>query len=261
MHQVLDWMRKVCRAIRYCGAWAVIGWLICWPIQAQSLVEPRIRLASQGSSAPRLALTLDACGGGFDEALYEFLVSERIPATLFVTARWIRRNPEAVVLLKAHAELFQIENHGAHHMPAFVGPQRRVYGIAGVADWTQLQAEVRGGAQAIVSAFGASPRWYRGATALYDPHALQIIERLGYRVAGYTLNADAGATLPGDAIVQRLRRARDGDVIIAHLNKPASGTAAGLAAGLIDLRQRGFVFVRLDQSDWQSLPPIIHHRP
>ena len=42
---------------------------------------------------------------------------------------------------------------------------------------------------------------------------------------------------------------RDGDVIIAHMNRPASDSAEGLAAGLSELLRKGYAFVRLDQAD------------
>ncbi len=42
-------------------------------------------------------------------------------------------------------------------------------------------------------------------------------------------------------------RAKDGDVIIAHLNQP--GREAGRAAwcGILDLKARGYRFLRLDE--------------
>jgi hypothetical protein len=64
--------------------------------------------------------------------------------------------------------------------------------------------------------------------------------------AGFSLNADAGATLREAQIVQRFARLRVADVIIAHVDKPHSDTAAGLAVALADLLQRGYRFVRLD---------------
>lgn len=233
-------------------AWLLLAALPAW---AQPPVEPHHRLVPVPvADAPRrLALTLDACSGRFDAALADFLVRERIPATLFVTRRWIRRNAAAVALIKAHADLFEVENHGASHVPAVIGPQREVYGIAGLPDLDHLRDEVNGGAGAIEAAFGVRPRWYRGATAVYDPQAMVEIERLGYRIAGFSLNADVGATLPRAAIEQRLQRAQDGDVIIAHLNKPDSDTAEALIAGLAGLRRQGYVFVRLDQAALQPL--------
>lgn len=239
----VDVMRAYCLALAclVASAWA------------QAPVEPHHRLAPLPGAPQRLALTLDACSGRFDAALVDFLVRERIPATLFVTRRWIRRNGEAVALLKGHADLFQIENHGASHVPAVIGPGREVYGIAGVPDVEHLRAEVQGGAAAIEAAFGVKVRWYRGATAVYDPQALAEIEAMGLRIAGFSLNADAGATLPYSAIAQRLQRARDGDVIIAHMNHPESDTARALIAGLAELRRQGYVFVRLDQAELQPV--------
>ena len=222
--------------------------------RAQQPVELHHRLVPQAGADPRVALTLDACGGRFDVDLVEFLIRQRIPATLFITRKWIRRNPSGVALIKAHADLFEVENHGANHIPAVIGPGREVYGIAGVPDLQHLRSEVSEGARAIETAFGVVPRWYRDATAVYDPQAIEEIERMGYRIAGFSVNADVGATLPQATIEHRLQRVRGGDVIIAHMNKPDSDTAEGLAVGLAELQRQGYVFVRLDQAELQLVP-------
>lgn len=192
-----------------------------------------------------VALTLDACGGGFNADLANFLIEHRIQATIFATRRWIRRNPDGLAILKAHADLFDIEDHGANHIPAIIGAERSVYGLAGVADLKQLKREVSGGADAVKAATGTAPHWYRGATGEYDPEALKAIEAMGYKVAGFSVNADNGATLAKKQIVRRLKKVRSGDIIIAHLNKPASDTGEGMAEGLQLLLDEGFRFVTL----------------
>jgi peptidoglycan/xylan/chitin deacetylase (PgdA/CDA1 family) len=218
-------------------------------------VELHQRLALAPDSEERIvALTLDACGGGFDSELARFLIDNRIPATVFATRLWIRRNPDAVALLNAHTDLFDIEDHGANHIPAVVGTSRRIYGIAGVADLTQLKREVSDGADAVEAATGYAPHWYRGATGEYDPDALKAIEAMGYKVAGFSVNADSGASLPKNQIVARLKKVKSGDIIIAHLNRPASDTAKGLAEGLLFLVDEGYRFVRLDDSEVHVIP-------
>ena len=202
-----------------------------------------------GATDKVVALTLDACGGGFDADLAHFLIEHRIQATIFVTRRWIRHNPEGLALLKAHADLFDIEDHGANHVPAIIGADRNVYGIAGAADMKQLKREVSGGADAVKAATGTMPHWYRGATGEYDPEALKAIEAMGYKVAGFSVNADNGATLEKKKIVARLKKVRSGDIIIAHLNKPASDTGEGMAEGLQLLLDHGFHFMRLDAAE------------
>jgi peptidoglycan/xylan/chitin deacetylase (PgdA/CDA1 family) len=201
-----------------------------------------------------VALTLDACSGTFDADLARFLIDHRIPATIFATRRWLERNPGATAILIAHPDLFDIEDHGANHVPAVIGVGRRVYGIAGNPDVVHLRQEVSQGAQAVEQATGSKPRWYRGATALYDPQAVGDIEAMGYRIAGFSVNADAGATLSASEVAARVRAARSGDILIAHMNRPRSATAEGLAQGLSELQARGYRFVLLRDESVVAYP-------
>ena len=222
--------------------------LICpaLAIASEHPVELHQRLdLPQGPGQNVVALTLDACSGRFDADLVRFLIEHRIAATIFATRRWLERNPEATATLTAHPDLFDIEDHGANHVPAVIGVGRRVYGIAANPDLEHLRQEVLQGARAVEQATGSKPRWYRGATALYDPQAIGDIEAMGYRIAGFSLNADAGATLSASEVAARIRAARSGDILIAHLNRPRSATAEGLAQGLSELQARGYRFVLL----------------
>lgn len=210
-------------------------------------VEIHDRLVDTAPSQRQIALTLDACTGQYDQDLIQFLIRHRIPATLFATKKWLDHNPAGVAVIKAHLDLFDVEDHGENHIPAVIGAGRKVYGIPAQPDVLHLQREVAEGARAIQAAIGVAPHWYRGATALYDAQAVDEIGRMGYKIAGFSVNADAGATLRKGAIIERLTHVRTGDVIIAHMNKPASESAEGLAVGLKALMDQGFVFVRLDQ--------------
>jgi peptidoglycan/xylan/chitin deacetylase (PgdA/CDA1 family) len=230
-----------------------------WPIvcavllaSLDSFAQPRAfeihdRITLNAGPNNRIALTLDACAGQFDEDLISFLVRNRIPATLFVTKKWLDRNARGLAILKGNLDLFDIEDHGESHIPAVVGAGRRVYGILGEPDMLHLRREVSEGARAIEEATGVRPHWYRGATGEYDQKAADEIRRMDYRIAGFSVNADAGATLSRAAVRDRLRHVKAGDVIIAHMNRPSSDTAEGMADGLIELLRRGLVFVRLDQ--------------
>jgi hypothetical protein len=54
-------------------------------------------------------------------------------------------------------------------------------------------------------------------------------------------------------IVARLKAAKTGDIIIAHMNKPASASAEGLAEGLSWMIAQGFKFTTLNQSAVRDL--------
>jgi len=229
--------------------WA-LGLLVSMGVGAQSRpVEIHDRLADTGVPGRHVALTLDACSGRFDDDLIEFLIRNRIPATIFATKKWLVKNPLGLSVIKAHLDLFDVEDHGENHIPAVIGAGRKVYGIPGEPDILHLRREVTEGARAITEMVGVPPHWYRGATAEYDAQSVTEIKNLGYKIAGFSVNADAGASLGRVAIAQRLRHVKAGDVIIAHMNKPDSDSAEGLSVGLLQLLRQGFVFVRLDQVD------------
>lgn len=48
-----------------------------------------------------------------------------------------------------------------------------------------------------------------------------------------------------------------GDIIIAHVNRPDSDTAEGLAIGLKDLQDHGFRFVKLNDFKVRPLRPLL----
>lgn len=174
------------------------------------VVEPRMTIAPGGAGAPRVALTLDACPGGADRRILGTLVENGIPATFFVTARWIARNPVSVARLLQHPDLFEIENHGARHVPA-IDRAIRIYGLAAAGSAEGVRAEVEEGARAIRAATGQSPTWFRGASARYTESSLALIRAMNVKVAGYSIAGDGGAQLGAAATASRIARARDGD--------------------------------------------------
>ena len=228
---------------------------VSFGVQAeQSPVEIHDQLAAQFETSKKIALTLDACSGKYDEDLINFLIKNRIPATIFATRKWLNHNPQGLSVIKAHLDLFDVEDHGEKHIPAVIGKGRTVYGIPGEPDVIHLRREVVEGAHAVEKATGVAPRWYRAATGEYDAQSIKEIEKLGYKIAGFSVNADNGATLKKPTIEKRLKRVKAGDVIIAHMNKPESDSAEGLAVGLAYLLKAGFIFVRLDQVELKQIP-------
>jgi peptidoglycan/xylan/chitin deacetylase (PgdA/CDA1 family) len=194
-----------------------------------------------------IALTFDACGSGkgmgLDSRLVEFLEKERVPATLFINARWIEPNRAAFDRLAANP-LFEIENHGYRHRPASV-TGRSAYGIAGTRSAEELVDEIELNARGIERLTGRKPRFFRAGTAYYDEVAVRIAAELGEKIAGFSLLGDAGATYSREQVEKALLAASPGDIVILHMNHPESGTGAGVIDAVPVLKKRGFRFVRL----------------
>jgi peptidoglycan/xylan/chitin deacetylase (PgdA/CDA1 family) len=213
---------------------------------ADTPVEPRMRLADPPPDRLAVAVTLDACPGAFDQRIAAALVEYYIPATIFVTGLWMRQNPAGLAFLLAHRELFAIENHGELHVPPVLG-HGKIFGIPVAGDLAAVRREVADGAASITTATGAGPHWYRAAAGHYSPEAMAEIQRLGVGIAGYSLNADAGASLPARSVAGRIANAANGDVIVAHINQPLRPSGPGVVAGIQELQRRGASFLRLDQ--------------
>ncbi|TRL38465.1 polysaccharide deacetylase family protein [Rhizobium straminoryzae] len=214
-------------------------------IRAAKLLEPTLRLPkSKIPGEVRVALTFDACMGDVDQRILSVLVSEKIPATIFVTARWLRRNPQTLAVFKAHPEQFELENHGENHVPAVDQPMQ-IYGIAAAGSPQAVEREVAGGAGAMLAASLPAPRWFRGATAKYDVSAMTQIRGMGFRIAGYSVNGDGGSLLGAAMSEKHIAGARDGDVVLAHINQPTHAAGEGVAQGILALKRRGVTFVRL----------------
>jgi peptidoglycan/xylan/chitin deacetylase (PgdA/CDA1 family) len=209
------------------------------------LVEPHLHIArSNVAGHARIALTFDACMGEADERILSTLVNERIPATVFVTARWLKRNPKALAVFLQNPDLFELENHGEKHIPAIDKPVL-VYGIPSAGSPDAVRQEVEGGAAAMVASGIPAPRWFRGSTAKYDLSAIGQIRAMGYRIAGYSVNGDGGSLLGAAVTEKRIAAARDGDVVISHINQPTHAAGEGVARALVDLKAKGTEFVRL----------------
>jgi peptidoglycan/xylan/chitin deacetylase (PgdA/CDA1 family) len=209
------------------------------------LVEPHMRLIRPGGARPAVAITLDACPGAFDPRIATALVQAGVPATIFVCAPWMRRNPQALTFLLAHPAIFSLQNHGARHLPCVLG-ERRVWGLAPAGTLAQVRDEIAGGARAVAEATGRPPTWFRGAAAVYSPPALDLIRQMGFGVAAFSLNGDEGASLPAAQVAARVGAAEDRDVVISHINQPLRSSGAGVASGVLRLRQLAVLFVRLD---------------
>ena len=200
-----------------------------------------------------LALTFDACGGpkanGYDEKLVDFLTSEAIPATLFISGKWMDANLEIFQTLSSNP-LFEVENHGLTHRPCSA-TGRSVYGIKGTKSVGEIYDEIEGNARKILNLTGRRPKYYRPGAAYSDEICVEIASVLGYEVVGFSVRGDAGATYSKRQVEEALLHAASGSIILLHMNHPEGATARGVMAAIPELRNRGFRFVKLSESEFR----------
>jgi peptidoglycan/xylan/chitin deacetylase (PgdA/CDA1 family) len=200
------------------------------------------------SSKKEIALTFDACGGSsrssqYDEQLIAYLTENRIPATLFINARWIKSNPEIFAALAANP-LFEIANHGTAHRPLSVNG-KSIYNIAGTSSPEEVAQEINTNGELIEKLTGKRPLFFRSGTAYYDEEAVKIARKNGVEIGGFSVLGDAGATFSAEKVAHQIANAKSGDIILLHMNHPESGTSEGVKAAVEKLKAQGFSFVRL----------------
>jgi len=199
------------------------------------------------TGAPAVALTFDLCPrlstNAFDNELFEFLLTERIPATIFISGGWLIRNSNAAERIK-NSDGFEIANHGLQHRPASLHGRSR-YRIKGTLDAHSLFHEIVSNEVLLEGFYHVRPKWYRSATACYEHDALSFIRAQGFLIAGYTLAGDSAAGRGVRFTHEILYNIKPGDIVLIHLNRPGTGTAAAVIPHVRRLKKNGFVFVRL----------------
>jgi beta-N-acetylhexosaminidase len=192
-----------------------------------------------------IALTLDLCGGakgaGFDSKLAKYFKDNGIRVTIFVNKRWIDKNEKEFMEL-AQSEFVDIQNHGTLHKPASV-TGREAWGIKGFNSEQELTDEIKINEEHIYELTGRRTNLYRSGTAFYETAAMRIIRELGYKVIGFSINGDFGASVPAAGVEQNMLRAKSGDIIIDHLNHPESGVREGMLPAIEKLKAQGYEFV------------------
>ncbi|MBC7407685.1 MAG: polysaccharide deacetylase family protein [Arcicella sp.] len=196
-----------------------------------------------------IAFTFDACGGknanGYDAELINFLRKEQIPATLFVTGKWIDANYSTFLQLSKES-LFEIENHGFNHKPCSVDGESE-YGIHGTKDIPDAFDEIEANAEKIEKITGRRPIFYRSATAYTDEACAKIAKQLGITIISFdVLSGDAVPKTPKSIIVDGvLKHIKPGAIVIMHFNRPAWNTFESMQEIVPALRKAGYHFAKL----------------
>jgi peptidoglycan-N-acetylglucosamine deacetylase len=202
--------------------------------------------------ATAVAITFDACATHshvyeFDRAIFDTLKREGVPATIFVSGRWVEGHPDAMEEL-ASSPLIEFGDHSYDHphMP----------------DLTPLEmAQQIDETEAALARFGKHSIAFRPPYGELSAEVLKVLARKALPpVLWDVVSGDPSAGSTAKSIVHTvLKKTRPGSIIVFHINGRGWKTAEAMPAVITELRQRGFRFVHL--SEMLAVRPGARVRP
>jgi peptidoglycan/xylan/chitin deacetylase (PgdA/CDA1 family) len=221
-------------------AWSVA------PIISSASGAPRV-----GSTARRpvtlvdtreqqVAITFDACAtraqkNGFDRAILEVLKREAVPATIFVSGRWVETHPAAMVELAGDG-LLEFGNHSYDHphMSRLRAPE-----IATEIDRTETA----------LGRYGRRSVAFRPPFGDWNDLVMQVADEKHLPFVTWdVVSGDPSAKTTTTGMIHAVvRKARAGSIIVFHINGRGWKTAEALPQIVKQLRTRGFQFVQLSE--------------
>ena len=183
-----------------------------------------------------IALTFDACStigpSRYDERITEILIETRTPATLFLGGKWIEEEPEHTKQLAAHPQ-FELGNHTYYH------PH-----LNAISD-DSIRHELMRTQDLMDSITGKRPALFRPPFGEYNERVVHIAAEMGLKTIQFDLAS--GDPDPGFTKEKLIRyvtsMARNGSIIVMHINKRGWHTAEALPEIIDRLRARGFTFL------------------
>ena len=189
---------------------------------------------------PAVAITFDACatktqGYGFDRAVFETLERERVPATIFVSGRWVETHPDVMTEL-ARDPLIEFGDHSYDH------PHMAHLQMARAAEEIDLT-------EAALARYGKRAVAFRPPFGEWSPRLIEVARGRALPVVTWDVvsgDPSVQTTVPG-MVRTVVSHARAGSIIIFHINGRGWKTGEALPEILRGLRERGFRFVQLSE--------------
>jgi len=187
-----------------------------------------------------VALTFDACPTGhddeYDERVIEVLTREKVPATLFLSGRWVEKNSERAKYL-ADQPQFEIANHAFWHPHMLEKDDERI-----LRELKRTQAIIK-------KVTGKRPKYFRPPFGEVDERLARLASQAGLVTIQYDIESgDPDPGLSAKRIARSVvEEAKGGSIVVLHMNKNGVRTAEALPAIIWGLRERGFELVTVGE--------------
>jgi peptidoglycan-N-acetylglucosamine deacetylase len=210
-------------------------------------------LRSVATTEPAIAITFDACATrtksyGFDRPVYELLKRERIPATIFVSGRWVEGHPDVMAELTLEP-LIEFGDHSYEHPHMSRMPVARI------------EAEIDQTAAALAR-YGKRPVAFRPPFGEWSARLIDVVQSKQLPTVTWDIvSGDPSArTTAAGMIKSVVSKARPGSIVIFHINGRGHKTAEALPVIVRELRERGFRFVQVSElmASRAGAPNLVH---
>jgi len=189
---------------------------------------------------PTVAITFDACatkshGYGFDRNVFDIIKQEQVPATIFVSGRWVEAHPDVMTEL-AGDPLIEFGDHSYDHPHMAHLPVARI-----VEEIDQTEAAL--------AKYGKHSVAFRPPFGEWSHQLITAVQDLRLPTVTWdVVSGDPSAHTTVDRMIHNVvDKARAGSIIIFHINGRGWKTAEALPTIIRDLRGRGFHFVLLSE--------------
>jgi peptidoglycan/xylan/chitin deacetylase (PgdA/CDA1 family) len=206
----------------------------------EGLAVPRVPVGHVDTHEPLVAFTFDACAtldqpNAFDRTVFDILKREQIPATVFVTGRWIEFHGDIARELAADPSI-ELGNHSYSHPILTLVPADRL-------------ADEVARTEDLIAQLGRHSVAFRPPAGVWDARVLKVAaDRNLPTVLWDVVSGDAGGHLKAALMIDGVTRAvRPGSIVIFHINGRGPYTKDALPDIIRNLRARGFKFVHLSE--------------
>ena len=211
------------------------------PVREATAVTPAFAIRGVTTQEPVVALTFDACAtlkqpNGFDRKVFEILAATQIPATFYLSGRWVEKHPTAARSIAA-APLIELGNHSYSHPRLTLVRKER------------LRWQIRHTNQVLEKQLGRKPLTLRPPAGAWNAQVIRAASDEGLPVVTWSVvSGDVGGHVPPARMVQAvLEQAKPGAIIIFHINRREPYTKNALPDIIAGLRNQGLRFVTVSQ--------------
>ena len=190
------------------------------------------------NSEKEIALSFDACptsgSNHFNKVIANTLIETRTPATIFLSGRWVEEDSAATRLL-ASDSLIELGNHSFTH-PHMTGltPEK-------------MKQQLERTQKIIADLTGKTPFLFRAPYGEYNDTLVKVAKALGLATVQFSVESgDPDTSFTADRLIAWVtKEAKNGSIVIMHINNRGWHTAQALPTIIADLREKGYRLVKV----------------